>query len=95
MSEEAFPIDEAKPLPVAKGGRIATPLFEMIRNSMRGLLVGGSFFVPTTGSQLELQYVRGAAYHILTKDPQMAGKKISTRTLYEDGKKGIRIWRTQ
>ena len=95
MSEDAFPIDETKPVPPSRGGRIATPQFDMIRNSMRGLLVGGSFFVPTTGSQLELRYIRGVAYHLLTKDPQMTGKRISTRTLYEDGKKGIRIWRIQ
>lgn len=92
MNDEAYPIEDGIPVPEAKG-KVATPRFDMMRNSMRNLLVGGSFFVPTTGSQLELQYVRNAAYHLLVKDPQMAGKKIQTRTLYENGTKGIRIWR--
>lgn len=93
MSEDTFKVEDSVPVPPSRGGRVPTPLFDMMRNSMRSLLIGGSFFVPTTGSQLELQYVRNAAYHLLVKDPQMAGKKIQTRTLYEDGKKGIRIWR--
>jgi hypothetical protein len=92
---EAFPVDNDKALPPTRGGRIPTPLFEQIRNTLRGLLIGGSFFVPTTGSQLELRYVRNAAWHIIAKDNQMAGKRIKTRTLYENGKKGVRIWRTQ
>lgn len=94
MSEDTFPIDADKPLPPSRGGRVPTPEFERIRNSMRSLLIGGSFFVATNGSQLELRYIRGVAWHLLAKDPQMAGKRIKTRTLYEDGKKGIRIWRT-
>jgi hypothetical protein len=94
MSDESYPVENDRPLPPSKGGgRIPTPEFTMMRNSMRSLMIGGSFFVPTTGSQLELRYIRGAVYHILAKDPQMAGKKIRTRTLYEDGKKGIRTWR--
>jgi hypothetical protein len=90
----AFEIDPDKPLPPSKGGQVPTPLFSMIRDTMRGLLIGGSFFVPTSGSQLELSYIRNSVWHLMGKDGQMAGKKIATRTLYEDGKKGIRIWRT-
>jgi hypothetical protein len=94
VNEDTFPVEPAKPIPEARG-RVPTPLFDRMRNTMRGLLIGGSFYVETTGSQLELRYIRSAAWHLLAKDPQQAGRKIKTRTVYENGTKGIRIWRTQ
>ena len=81
------------PIPECRGGR-ARPIYIELRQHMRQLLIGGSFFYPAETARIE-DYVRNAAWRLASTDTEFPGWKIATRKLFENGQTGIRIWRTK
>lgn len=85
-------VESGIPCPPAKSAQ--TPLFVQIRDGMRQMLVGSSFFVPCKDALAE-RYVRSCAFKLRLEVPEFKAWRIATRKVVESGQVGIRVWRNE
>ena len=84
-------VEDGVPVTSPRSG-VAKPEYTQLRELMRQLNIGSSFFFPTQTISKE-RYVRNAMWRLKVSVAEFRDWKIITRRKFENNTNGVRLWR--